>query len=161
MESASGVFDQTEVGSLIHRAKYQGNETETNECGIELAERIATCVRSHPFLASSEVVAGVPSTSGGRFSERLARRVARILDLPLVELELADPGGGLAKDGFVDQVFGLAGEMEHGATALVVDDVMGSGATLRKVAELLRAHHCRDVVAVAAAKARPKSNTGE
>ena len=129
-------WSNTAAGELVHRGKYEGSDA----AGKELADHLASIAQRHPDLRNADVVVTVPSHSPRKFSERLGRRVATRLEIPIAVL--FDDVGSPQKetDPAERPLVSYRLEPEGGVgdkAALVIDDVVRTGESMRSVARFL------------------------
>lgn len=129
------LWEKTPLGQLFQDAKYRGDKAS----GKALARELHRFIQGHPDFALAEVIVAVPSHSEARFSERLSGALGHLTGLPVVPAE--DLGGdhvqvkGKATDERGRQVFSVDPSQVRGRRALVLDDMVRTGATLVAVAE--------------------------
>lgn len=137
----------TPTAQMVRRGKYWKEKPRTVEAaGRWLARRLGEVLARHPTLATADVVVVVPGHDRAllSFGERLASTVGAQRGLAEVRVqsrrefrpEAKSRGSGSTHD--LDGEFRIAGEL-RGCHALLVDDVFGTGSTLRAVAQAARA----------------------
>ncbi|MGH4018629.1 MAG: phosphoribosyltransferase family protein [Pseudonocardiaceae bacterium] len=114
--------------------------------GHWLAQRLGEVIAVHPTLATAEVVVAVPGHDRTllSFGERLAATVGRQRGLAEIRVDSRREFRPEAKSRGSSSVHALDGEFSIGGDlagchALVIDDVVRSGATLQAVARAARA----------------------
>ncbi len=146
-------------GELVQRAKYYGDERPLPE----LTDDIVAFIRTHPGISQPTLVAAtaIRDSSSQRPIVKLPDLVAGKLDLSLVralatrdtEQQKDAPQGASQsemRDNVVDSM--RFGDEVRGERVLIVDDVLGSGETLREMGRALRQAGAQEVVAVCMAK---------
>jgi hypothetical protein len=141
---------KTEIGNLVHEGKY----AESDEALALLAEKLSWFIARHGTLRSAEVITAVPSHSARRFSERLARRVG---DLSGTELcPMTDDATKPVKD--TDPAtrsvprYRLDDRAVQGKRVLIIDDLMRSGESVRRVVKRVHSAQPQSVAVLAAVK---------
>jgi predicted amidophosphoribosyltransferase len=136
--------ERSETGELVYRFKYQG---ERALCA-DLADRLAAFVREHPELAQVEAIVPVPPSQGKRayqpvpllaaaLAERLHRPALDVLSKTRPTRPQKDMRNMAAKQVNIAGAFAVRGDL-RGKRLLVLDDLLGSGATLSEVTLVLR-----------------------
>ncbi|MGQ0774311.1 MAG: phosphoribosyltransferase family protein [Pseudonocardiales bacterium] len=137
----------TTTADMVRRGKYWKEKPRTVEAaGRWLADRLGEVLTRHPTLATADVVVVVPGHDRTllSFGERLAATVGAQHGLTEIRVqsrrefrpEAKSRGSDHADD--LDDEFSIA-EQLSGCHALVIDDVVRSGTTLRAVAKAARA----------------------
>jgi hypothetical protein len=137
----------TTTAGMVRRGKYWKERPRTVEAaGRWLADRLGEVLTRHPTLATADVVVVVPGHDRTllSFGERLAATVGAQHGLTEIRMqsrrefrpEAKSRGSDHADD--LDGEFSIADEL-GGRHALVIDDVVRSGTTLRAVAKAARA----------------------
>jgi hypothetical protein len=148
-------WDNTEVGGLVHRAKYyRFSPYRQRRAQAELVARTARFVRGHPLYSSAGSVIAPPGHkgSGNSFGEQFAGLVAKAVDKPMIrclaqgERRPSKEGNGDSSQGTFDVASTLRGPV------IIVDDVYRSGGTMRAVAFAARRAGAGRVFGFAAVK---------
>jgi predicted amidophosphoribosyltransferase len=151
---------QTPVGALVHRAKYARMGPAASQLGSDLGQWCVV-LRETWNWPTDLVIVPVPSSSD--LVLELARRVSmatrRPVQLPLVasgalRLKFVPP----AKRRVAAKVRLKIRSRSVPKHVLLIDDVVESGESLVRCAELLRGAGSQQVIAVAAARARSARN---
>ena len=150
---------RSESGELVYRAKYKKDEAAIGQ----LSSRILELVDSHPVLSSSTAVASPPSSDPRSPGLPLiwAKFVAGEMNWRLLDTfktRETPPQKNIAKEiEESDAELGLknsvsVSNVNDGDKVLILDDTIGSGATLKEVARALLTANAACVYGVAAAK---------
>jgi predicted amidophosphoribosyltransferase len=142
----SGTLLNTEVGDLVHRAKYRwAAPREITTCGLALTDALVLVIEQHPLLSSADVVISVPGHDRDvvAFSQRLGSSVADTLSIDHVRVGTVNAQRPEAKALTPDQRRRLTDEFIidrdlRGVRGIVVDDVYRSGDTIAGVAQAAR-----------------------
>lgn len=130
-------FKRTDAGQLVHVGKYWKSDADAQErAGRELSDRLAHVARRHPTYRRADRVIAVPGTKHD-FGERLARGVAKRLDLPVCTAVCDAENHSEAKEGhssYALEPYHLPVSVDD-EVVIVVDDVYRSGRTMRSVAD--------------------------
>jgi adenine/guanine phosphoribosyltransferase-like PRPP-binding protein len=132
---SDGAFARTEIGSLAFSGKYQFDST----AGPELAERLTQVAKTHPRYRSASIVVSVEGTKH-TFGERLAKGVARRLQLPFVASHWNDRPTSEAKEGRKNlelQQCSIDFDLNR-QQVLIVDDLWRTGVSTKSVAAQAR-----------------------
>jgi hypothetical protein len=143
-------WSNTEAGGLVNRGKYSGDTV----AGRVLADQIATTIGSHRAYTSCEAVICIPGTNH-QFGERLARGVARRLDIPCVQSSRQFAPAQAAKQGHEDTLlkpYEVDPDFVAGRRVVIVDDVYRTGISMRSVALAARAAGAVGVFGVVGAR---------
>ncbi len=151
----SGISDwiRTEAGGLVNRGKYCGQD----DAGRQLADMLAEVIEKHPAFRDADHVIVVPGTEH-RFGERLARGVAKRVDMPASVAVCDSEDRRPAKAGRTSTTL----EPYHlpvsikGEAVIIVDDVFKSGITMRSIAAAAWSAGAREVLGLVAARTRRK-----
>jgi len=133
-------WPQTEVGSLIYRGKYRGNQ----DALAALSARLADVVTRHELYQATDSILTVPGhdTLRQSFGEQLAYDVATRIGVPIVKTDCSQAQRPEAKSGLetteLESLFSVDGSVRD-RVVLIVDDVYRSGSTMSAVA---RAAEC-------------------
>lgn len=152
-------WNRAQHGELVHRAKYNGDERPMPM----LCDEVATFVRAHPDLSAVKLIVATPVRVAGdrRPIARLSTMVARALEAELVHAkanratqEQKNLATGLTLQDLKQNISGSMGfgEEVSGQAVLIVDDVLGSGETLREMGRALREAGARLVFGLCVAK---------
>jgi len=142
----------TEVGELEYHSKYRSDAASL----AKLANQVANVATTSPVLATSEVVAAVPSSSP--VAATLADAVAKALNRPVTVVTdrktesvkglKADRKIAVLKDAY------LVDPVVKGKTILLVDDLFQSGASIWALARAARRAGAVRVYGLVSVKAR-------
>jgi hypoxanthine-guanine phosphoribosyltransferase len=151
---------KTLPGQLVYRKYYKttsrGAREQVDAAGYQLANRLVRVVRGHPLYASATRVIVVPSTSNPwKFGERLARGVAKRLDLNWATAVCLASTHHQAKQGHSSQdiePYVIDGDVA-GHRVLIVDDLYLTGQTLRDIASAALDDGAADVLALTGTRA--------
>jgi adenine/guanine phosphoribosyltransferase-like PRPP-binding protein len=146
----SNRWANTPAGELIHRGKYYGDTAS----GKELADRIATVIRTHLAYSSVDAVIAIPGTER-KFGERLAGGVAKRLSIPCIPCERSVAATSAAKTGRERvelEDFSIEASAVSGRRLVIVDDVYWSGITMRSVAKAARSSGATSILGIAGAR---------
>lgn len=149
---------RTDVGELLYRVKYKGDEAALTE----LADVMAEFVKSKGV--PSEIIVPVPPTRVRRV-QPLAKIVVALgqrLRIPVISTAVKKSGGAELKNlhGFeerrkvLENAISVDPRQVAGKRILLVDDLVRSGATIAAVAEQLTAAGARAVYVLAATQTR-------
>jgi predicted amidophosphoribosyltransferase len=151
---------RTELGELIYRFKYAGDQA----VGETLAARLADFIRAHPELRA-DVLIPVPSTKKDRAYDpvpTLARLIAARTDLVLNETALVKARATEPQKAMVNlaqKSSNVAGAFRvtdpgaiRGKRVLLLDDFYDSGATLAEATRVLLNAGAREVVVLTVTK---------
>ncbi len=137
-------WPNTEIGELVSRGKYlyRNDEERQSEVGRDLVTRVCNVVTRHTLLNQVEVVLDVPGHDSSQvsFGSRMAATVAKNLKLERVKVKSRDEFRPPSKSITATQGAELVSGRFYvecsirGRTALIVDDVFHSGASMREVA---------------------------
>ena len=150
-------------GKLVHGAKYRGDSAAVTTRSVEvLSEELARFVRHHLRLRTVAVVTAPPKMNGAIRNIPLewARSVAQELGAMPVEAQKTRSTGqqknlqGLGDEQEVAE--GVAGSMSVNGPVegdvLIIDDVLGSGGTLRELARAFKNAGAQRVYGLCVAK---------
>ena len=158
-ESKADLWSRGYYGELVHRAKYNGDVRPLPE----LRADVSRFVRAHPELSKMTCVAApaIRGSNAHRPTVQLPTTVADALDLRLLraqptritEQQKSAPRGATQRE-MRDRVASSMsfGVEVSGQRVLIVDDVLGSGETLREMGRALREAGAHSVMAVCVAK---------
>jgi pyrimidine operon attenuation protein/uracil phosphoribosyltransferase len=151
-ELPPSLWPDTAAGRLNYRSKYCDDDRAFDE----LAQQLAHVVRTHPKYRVADRIASIPGRSANvrGHGERLARRVARLVDIPYLRISPTYETREQAKEGgHVLQPTDLkVGESIDDEIIVIVDDVIRSGHSMGVAASKLVAHGARKVRGLAVAK---------
>ena len=154
-----GMRGRTEVGGLIHEAKYQ----QSKEAVLALAQRAERFVVGNPLFEEASGVAAVPgsheSSGAGQLLETVVQAVSSTLGIPRVDLwrvqTTEKPQKNIDfKDGDdpnQNQKDTMVAAKTSGSV-LVLDDLMRHGSSVREAGRALLARGAREVLALVLAK---------
>jgi hypothetical protein len=155
-------WPNTETGELVSRGKYRYKTDGDHQAkvGLLLMQKMSVVIQGHPLLRKADVVLDVPGHDAERvsFGSRMAAKVARDFKVPKVRVKARDTFRAEAKS--VDPLHRaniLAGQFSiardlHGHTALIVDDVFQSGASMAETARAARAAGANRVLGICAVR---------
>lgn len=153
-------------GTAIYRAKYWKDGQYTQVVQAELV----SFIKRHPLLRTVDKVAVPPSSSGKgrRIGALLRRSVVEALDIgEVVPRKIANTGeqknlDDMEEDEAIEYMRNtmVVDSSLHGKTVVVVDDVLGSSATLREVGRALREAGASNVYGVCVTKKARHTNGG-
>ncbi len=162
---AAASYDDPRIRALIAALKFKGIERAAEPLG----ELLAHYALQLPLTFDSFVIVPVPlsarraRTRGFNQSALIARVVGEHLHIPLAEHILVRTrhtkpqselkGAALREKNVAGCFSAQSSSSPSGASILLIDDVVTSGATMREAARALKAAGARRVVALAAAKA--------
>jgi predicted amidophosphoribosyltransferase len=158
----AGQWVRTEVGRLVHSAKYGGN---LRQAGPLLAARVTEYVRLHPIMSQAVAVAAMPSSQSLGVADRglpagLATWVSRELGIPVAPLARTSvtphaqknlPAG---QDADANQAHSMGAVLDASGLVLVLDDLMEDGSTVREATRALGAAGAMGVASLTLAKDR-------
>jgi hypothetical protein len=157
-------WPNTETGELVHLGKhrYKTNGDRQAEVGRLLMKKMSAVIQGHPLLRKADVVLDVPGHDTERvsFGSRMAATVARDFGTPKIRVKARDKFRAEAKSMDPSQRAGvLAGQFSiakdlQGHTALIVDDVFHSGASMGEAARAARAAGANRVLGICAVRTR-------
>jgi hypothetical protein len=157
-------WPNTEVGELVHRGKYrfQFHPRLRGRFGLEITSRMCLVIENHPGLRGADVVVNVPGHDSSQvsFGSQLAATVARDTQKPFVKLKTKDPFRLAAKSAHVEQrAKAIRGQFSvplslDGQNALIVDDVVHSGESIREAARAALAAGANLVYGLCAVRTR-------
>lgn len=147
---------RTEAGEIEHRAKWIGDPVATRQA----AWMLYRIVRLHSALNSANQVIAPPS--GYALAGRLADRLGERLEIPVLEARKKKHAPGQSTSGERD--FHALCERQVGmievlapaisGSVLIVDDLYGSGGTIRALTNRLRALGAERILALTVTKSR-------
>lgn len=143
----------TEAGDLVHRGKYRGQD----DAGRQLADRLAEVITKHPAFRDADHIIAAPGTEH-RFGERLARGVAKRVDMPACAAVCDAEDHRPAKAGHASaalEPYHLPISVDD-EVVIIVDDVFRTGRTMRGIAAAAWAAGAREVLGLVAARTRRK-----
>lgn len=144
----------TEIGELVHRAKYYKSSPGLQEAAREtLAERLAGAIQSHPAYWRAPYLVSVPGASGDGTStgEIVARLVSQRTGKRLIQTVGPERPAKKANPSLdVRGMFQLPTMLD--GPCVVVDDVWMTGATIREVGRVARGAGAPSVYGLAAAR---------
>ena len=137
-------WPNTETGELVHRSKYRFtfHPRLRARFGLDIAGRMCGAIESHPGLRGADVVVNVPGHDSAQvsFGSQLAATVARDTQKPFAKLRARDSFRPEVKSAEPEQrAEAIRGQFSvprslDGMIALVVDDVVHSGESMRETA---------------------------
>lgn len=149
---------RTDVGELLYRVKYKGDETAL----AELADVMAEFVRSKGI--PSEIIVPVPPTRVRRVQplSKIVAALGQRLRIPVVSTAVKKSGGAELKNlhafeerrKVLENAISVDPRQVAGKRILLVDDLVRSGATIAAVAEQLTAAGASTVYVLAATQTR-------
>lgn len=149
---------RTDVGDLLYRVKYKGDETAL----AELADVMAEFVRSKGI--SSEMIVPVPPTRVRRVQPlfKIVAALGQRLRIPVISTAVKKSGGAELKNlhafeerrKVLENAISVDPRQVAGKRILLVDDLVRSGATIAAVAEQLTAAGARTVHVLAVTQTR-------
>lgn len=154
---AYNYYGTTQVGSIIHKCKYEngGYFPETLVNGV--AKIISNELQDFTF----DKIFFVPPTVSGDLVEKFARRLSEKVSIPisngLIKLAETDPQkifeSGHRKIANVKGKFSLdENEIIEGKNVLIIDDVYDSGSTLKEICKVMELHGAKIVIPLTIAK---------
>lgn len=152
-------WSNTPLAETVSRGKYlhkHPDHPERRRLGAELADRLSRIVEGHPLLASVDAVIAVPGHDPmvRSFGEQLAAGVAQRRSLPLIRCTKPSSFQTSAKDIDPDERRARMMNLftcrapQRVNSALIIDDVYGSGATTGEAARAARAANVSHVAAL-------------
>lgn len=154
----------TEIGELVHRGKYWYKTDGGCQArvGLLLVQKVSAVIQGHPLLRKAGVILDVPGHDTERvsFGSRMAATVARDFGIPRVRVNVRDTFRAEAKSLDRSQrARTLAGQFSvaedlQGQTALIIDDVFHSGASIGETARAARAAGANRVFGICAVRTR-------
>ncbi len=157
------VWPKTEIGKLVHQAKYGG---QVGSLVPSLSRKIATFMRGHPIYAAATVVAAMPSSSAiGRaprttLAGRVTMELSQKFSLPEIGLrrvklpqhqQKALPDGEDA-DGNQWETMAACESDVRGQAVVIIDDLMRHGSTLKEATRALRQAGAAAVISIGLVK---------
>jgi competence protein ComFC len=149
---------RTDVGELLYRVKYKGDEAAL----AELADIMAEFVRSKGI--SSEIIVPVPPTRVRRVQplSKIVAALGQRLRIPVISTAVKKSGGEELKNlhafeerrKVLENAISVDPRQVAGKRILLVDDLVRSGATIAAVAEQLTAAGARAIHVLAATQTR-------
>lgn len=149
---------RTDVGELLYRVKYRGDETALNQ----LADVMAEFVRSKGI--SSEIIVPVPPTRYRRVQPlfKIVTALGQRLGIPVIRTAVKKSGGAELKNVYIyeerrkalENAVSVDPRQVAGKRILLVDDLVRSGATIEAVAERLTAAGARTLHVLAVTQTR-------
>ena len=164
-DDTTGKLKRSSLGDLVVRAKYDNNKADREMIGEALAEFL----RAHPRYARADVIACMPGHAVGSkpsLPSRLLGQLSAALSLATVGIvrtstrreqkEITDPDRAA---GVKKRITNQRGSMRVDRdlarqSAIVVDDLYGSGASMQEAGRALRAAGAREVLGVCVTKQR-------
>lgn len=157
--SKPNTWTRGHYGELVQRAKYYGDERPLPD----LSDDVAALIRAHPRLSQTTLIVAttIRDSNALRPIVKLPDLVAGKLELGLVRAlatrdtaQQNDAPQGASQREMRDNVADSMrfGDEVHGERVLIVDDVLGSGQTLREMGRALRQAGAHEVMAVCMAK---------
>lgn len=146
----------TGIGQLEYAAKYQRDKGSIDK----LAELLAEVCRSHPNLATVDVIASIPGNPRKQFHlpDELVQRMGKYLDRPMgLDLRKRTQTPALKnlplarKLKALDEAFELGDDIS-GRSVLLVDDLYQSGTTMWSLARFLKGKGASHVFGLACVK---------
>jgi len=153
-------WKRTKMGELVYRAKYRGNSTLASVIAVHIAKFIV----AHPRYRRAEFVVAAPrSLASSTFDlpAEMVRRIATTLGKSVAVAEKTrrtHPQKELWKQGDIERLkANVKGSMVIrtslvGGSVILVDETMGSGATLEELGRACRVAGAVEVLGIAAAK---------
>jgi hypothetical protein len=155
-EDGATIWRDTPAGSMVHQAKYWGND----KAAADLASGLVTVIGQHRLYSAADFIVAVPGHDRSKvsFGERLAADVAQRVDMPLVKPTVASAVRPQRKaQDEQEEPMHLEGEFRFGAEVvgrvlLVVDDVYRSGDTMAAIASAAKTAGAAAVFGLVGAK---------
>ena len=138
---ASSYYGSSDVGSIIHRCKYENG----GDFPDFLLIKTLRAYRRHFEWEKFDVVVYVPPTESGTLVQNFARKIAKNLHFPisdgLKKTRVTEPQkifqNSALKSDNVKEAFHYERPMEiRGKTVLVVDDIFDSGSTIKEIGRM-------------------------
>ena len=147
---------RTGAGAIEHRAKWNGDPAATRQA-VWMLYRI---VRLHGALSRVKQVIAPPS--GYALAGRLAERLGERLGIPVLEARKRTHAPGQSTSGELDFDALCERQMDMievlaptiSGSVLIVDDLYGSGGTIRALTNRLRALGAERILALTVTKSR-------
>lgn len=152
-DEADDRWRDTEVGALVNKKYWTSRPDLRREAGGTLADKLTSVASSHPRYSRATYIVAIPGTNHD-FGERLARGVAKRLDLPVCTAACGAEHHRAAKEGHLSyelESYLLPAPM-RGQVVLVVDDVWRTGRTMRSVAAATKAEGATETLGLVAAR---------
>jgi ComF family protein len=153
---------QSPLREAVHQLKYRKQRRVAEPLGLLMAEHIVAQPVAADAVLAIPMLAARLAERGFNQAEELAREVARLLDLPLLDKGLVRVRAteqqarldARARAENMRDAFKWHGSPPAGRL-LLVDDVLTTGATLGACAVALRAAGAQDIYGLALARSRP------
>ena len=154
-----GMSGRTEVGGLIHQAKYQ----QDFQAVKDLANRVVRLVSRSPILERADAVAAVPGSEkqsgAGPLLETIVKALSEEMEIPRVEIWRIKSSDKPQKrvnsdegdDPNANQLNTMIAAQSSGRV-LVVDDLMRYGSSIHEASRALRQRGASEVMALILAK---------
>lgn len=157
-------WKNTETGELVYLGKhrYKTDGDRQGEVGRLLMRKVSAVIQGHPLLRKADVILDVPGHDTERvsFGSRMAATVGRDFEIPRIRVKARDKFRAEAKSLDRSQraevlagQFSIAHDLQ-GQTALVVDDVFHSGASMGETARAARDAGANQVLGICAVRTR-------
>lgn len=161
---AATSWPNTEAGELVYLGKYRYKTDGDRQADVGrlLMQKMSAVIRGHPLLRRADVVLDVPGHDTERvsFGSRMAATVARDFEMPKIRVKARDKFRAEAKSLDLSQrmevlagQFSVANDLQ-GKTALIVDDVFHSGASMSEAARAARDAGANRVLGICAVRTR-------
>lgn len=157
-------WPNTEVGELVYRSKYRFkfHPKLRGRFGLDITSRMCAAIERHPGFKGADVVVNVPGHDSAQvsFGSQLAATVAKETQKPFVKLRAKDSFRPEAKSAEPEQraevirgQFSVPRSLD-GMIALIIDDVVHSGESMRETARAALATGANLVYALCAVRTR-------
>ncbi|MGH3851948.1 MAG: ComF family protein [Pseudonocardiaceae bacterium] len=161
---SSTSWPNTETGNLVYLGKhrYKTDGDRQGEVGRLLMRKVSVAIRGHPLLRKADVILDVPGHDTERvsFGSRMAATVGRDFEIPKIRVKARDKFRAEAKSldrsqraEFLAGQFSVSHDL-RGRTALIVDDVFHSGASMGETARAARDAGANRVIGICAVRNR-------
>lgn len=150
-------WDYTEVGRLVHDAKYKHWTRAGRSAMDDLVDRLCAVIQAHPLMREATAVTTPPSHNGETsFAIRLTGLVARQLGIGFVRVIDEEGGHAPAKEretgAVATSAYTFVCEDDCEGTIIVVDDLYRSGRSMAATAAAVSAVGADSVFGLACTK---------